>query len=130
MVDQRIREPDRSEKIGPYRLFRIAELAIAGQVLPAHDTGVVDKHIERRMLGNHLPGEGDNGVRIFDIEGDCVHSVSTRDGLVKRLLAAPRDNHRIAECMESRRQFSANAGPSAGDENRVARQVHRSLHSS
>lgn len=48
-----------------------------------------------------------------------MHTFAAGDRLLEHLFTTSGDNHRVPERMKACRQFTADAGPSARDENRV-----------
>src|SRR3546814_4421303 len=64
MIDQRVGQPDRAEDVGDDGGFGVRQVALRARILGAHDTGIVDKDVEVRMLRDNVFREGRDGIGI------------------------------------------------------------------
>jgi hypothetical protein len=124
MIDQRIGQPDRSEQIGRHRRLGDAQVAGGAQILAGHDPGVVDQDIEVGMIGDQRPRGRLDRCGVGDVEPNGEHPLAPANRLLKRLPPPPGDDHLIAQRVEAQRQLPPDAGPTAGDEDRISRKLH------
>src|SRR5690606_7527904 len=102
----------------------VAQVARRAQVLIPHDARVVDQDVEVRVLDGDPLRERRYRIRGGDVELDCVHAASSRDGLFKGPEATSRHDDRVAEIVETSGELAADARASAGDEDGVACRLH------
>ena len=72
---QRCGQADRTEEVGDDCRLRVGEVVLRRlKVLGPHDAGVVDEHVQLRMLRGDLRGEGADRVAVLDIESERGHA--------------------------------------------------------
>jgi hypothetical protein len=104
VVDERVRQPDWAEQVGGDRRFGVGQVARAVQRLEAHDPGIVDQHIDRRVLGQQPAGEVGDPVRTLHVQFDRVHVRAPGNRLLQGVASAPRHDHGIAGVVEPMRK--------------------------
>jgi hypothetical protein len=126
-ADQGLRQPDHAQEVGRNHLFRIGGRAALPKPLEPHDARAMDQHVDVGMLcGEVFDEPGDRPWR-RDVERDRGHAIAPAYRFVQRIQAAPGDDHRIAERLKAPRQLATDAGAAAGDQDRIVRDLHRSL---
>src|SRR5713226_4422006 len=89
-----------------------------------HDAGVVDQHVELRVLRDEPAGDGGNAGRVFDVQLDPSHAWVCLGDLGEVPLSPAGYDYLIAALVEGLGQAAADARSAAGDEDRVAREFH------
>src|SRR5262249_40619660 len=93
---------------------------------PPHDSGVVDQHIQLRMVRGKFRGERTDGGGVRDVELNRLHSGIRSCHLVKNRLSPSGDDYLISQTMKSLRATASDAGSTTSHKNRISRHVHES----
>src|SRR6266404_9495287 len=89
-----------------------------------HDAGVVDQNVELgKLLGDLFVKSGDRS-RIGNVASKGVNFWQGRLRAVHLRLIAARDKNRVTKCHELFGEFVTDAAATAGDQNRIAPELH------
>src|SRR5258708_18097095 len=89
-----------------------------------HDAGVVDQNVEfRKLFGDLFVKSGDR-FRIGNVASKSVNLWKGRFRTVHLSLIAARDKNRVTQCRELFGEFVSDAAGAAGDQNRIAPELH------
>src|SRR6202035_4258990 len=89
-----------------------------------HDAGVVDQNVELgKFFGDLFVKSGDR-VRIGNVASKGVNFWKGRFRTVHLSLIAARDTNRVTKRRELFGEFVTDATSAAGDQNRIARELH------
>src|SRR5882762_5922366 len=89
-----------------------------------HDAGVVDQNVELRKLLGDLFVKGGDRFRIGNVASKGVNVWKGRFRTVHLSLIAARDKNRVTKRRELFREFVTDAAATAGDQNRIAPELH------
>src|SRR6266849_6290119 len=89
-----------------------------------HDAGVVDQNVELRKLFGDLFVKSGDRFRIGNVASKDVNFWKGRFRTVHLSLIAARDKDRVTKCRELFGEFVTDAAGAAGDQNRIARELH------
>src|SRR6266581_200388 len=89
-----------------------------------HDAGVVDQNVELRKLFGDLFVKSGDRFRIGNVASKGVNFWKGRFRTVHLSLIAARDKNRVTKCRELFGEFVTDAASAAGDQNRIARELH------
>jgi len=98
------------------------------QIDLSHDPGVVYEHIQTRKIPHDIGVKGADSRRVARVALDRMDAREFLFGSVELGLASSGDNHRVAKRHELGRKLETDTGCSAGNENRIAREIHGRLH--
>src|ERR1700723_2646194 len=90
-----------------------------------HDAGVVDQNVELGKLFGDLFVKSGDRLRIGNVASKGVNLWKGRFRTVHLGLIAARDKNRVTQCRELFGEFVTDAAGAAGDQNRVARELHK-----
>ena len=90
-------QPNRPDQVGADDGLGVGEIdGVRGEVLGAHDAGVVDEDVERWVSPRRSLGEGLDGDGVFDVERERLHAGVGFRRLVEHGLAAAGDDDLVA----------------------------------
>src|ERR1700682_3236027 len=90
-----------------------------------HDAGVVDQNVELgKLFGDIFVKSGDR-FRIGNVASKGVNVWKGRFRTIHLSLIAARDKNRVTKCRELSGEFVTDAAGAAGDQNRIARELHK-----
>src|SRR5260370_23130253 len=89
-----------------------------------HDAGVVDQNVELRKLFGDLFVKSGDRFRIGNVASKGVNFWKGRFRTVHLSLIAARDQNRVTKRRELFGEFVTDAAGAAGDQNRIARELH------
>src|ERR1700732_2736708 len=89
-----------------------------------HDARVVDQNVEFRKLYGDLFVKSGDRLRIANVASKGVNCWKGRFRTVHLGLIAARDQNRVTKCRELSGEFVTDATSAAGDQNRVACELH------
>src|SRR5207244_7934815 len=95
-----------------------------GGVVDLHDAGVVDQHVELRVVRDESGGDGGDAGRVLNVKLDPPHAGIGAGDLSEVPFSSTGDDHLIAAFVECFGQAAADAGSATGDQDRVAREFH------
>src|SRR5216683_4480955 len=110
----------------PNASFETTLLDCRGGWLPALrlNAGVVDQNVELRKLFGDLFVKSGDRFRIGNVASEGVNFWKGRFRTVHLSLIAARDKNRVTKCRELFGEFVTDAAGAAGDQNRIARELH------
>src|SRR5258708_10099254 len=91
-----------------------------------HDAGVVDQNVELRKLFGDLFVKSGDRFRIGNVALKDVNFGKGRLRTVQLSVIAARDKNRVGQCRELFGEFVTDAAGTAGDQNRIAHELHTS----
>ncbi|MDT4867590.1 hypothetical protein FQZ97_1025120 [compost metagenome] len=124
MLDQRRGHADRPKQVCGDGQERKLIVHRTFGMIEQHDAGIVDQHVELRVIGSEVLRCCLDAGRVVDVEFKCGHAGVGVERLLQPRLATSGDDHLIAEFVEGFCQTPANAGAAASDEDRVASHAH------
>src|SRR5882757_2753976 len=89
-----------------------------------HDAGVVDQNVELRKFSGDLFVKRGDRVRIGNVASKGANVWKGRFRTLHLGLIAARDENRVTQCRELFGEFVTDAAGAAGDQNRIARELH------
>src|SRR6266436_7779854 len=89
-----------------------------------HDAGVVDQNVELRKLFGDLFVKSGDRFRSGNVASKGVNFWKGRFRTVHLSLIPARDKNRVTKCRELFGEFVTDAAGAAGDQNRIARELH------
>src|SRR6202795_1560883 len=89
-----------------------------------HDASVVDQNVELRKLFGDLFVKSGDRFRIGNVASKGVNFWKGRFRTVHLSLIAARDQNRVTKCRKLFGEFVTDAAGAAGDQNRIARELH------
>src|ERR1700688_4690163 len=90
-----------------------------------HDAGVVDQNVELGKLFGDLFVKGGDRFRIGNVASEGANCWKGRFRTVHLSLIAARDKNRVTQCRELFGEFVSDAARTAGDQNRIAPELHK-----
>ena len=126
MSDERGVQPHGPEQVGgDYGGQHLVIERLAG-VIAEHDPGVVDDDVQIWMVRDHLGHDARNAHRVGHIQLHSMHPGVSRCDRVQRRGPPPGDDDLVAPLVQFLGQAAPDAGAPAGDQDRVAAELHRS----
>lgn len=124
VVEEEVGEMDGRFDVDHDFLFRALEEIFVVHIHPVLDAGVVDEDIYPGVAG------GDPGVQGFPFGGEfeiaffCDETGVFRRRIIQDILPSAANNYGVVLLKEARREGQADAGGAAGDEDRIAGELH------
>src|SRR5258706_11420166 len=89
-----------------------------------HDAGVVDQNVELGKLFGDLFVKSGDRFRIGNVASKGVNVWKGRFRTLQLSLVPARDKNRVTQCRELFGEFVSDAAGAAGDQNRIAPELH------
>lgn len=121
---QFVDQVDRCREVDGDLLIEAIDARICGEISSNLDAGIVDEHVERRMLCLQPLNHRASAARISDVADACRQGRELGPRLLQGGLAASADNDLVALVMKALGKREADTGGAASDKDRVVCKFH------